>query len=144
MISFTRLNKLKKTPVCIFCKKKKGDYWSLICILLLCIRTLGTVWEIVAKENSKCKWHLTKTHFYLENIKREICLKCILLILIVKQYIFASRYIDVTKLSFSALENIIKTEHVYINIFYFKSDDSQIDRNWRKYVTFLCHINHIY
>lgn len=40
--------------------------------------------------------------------KERTLYKVHLWILVIKQYIFASRYKDVPKLSFSALENIIK------------------------------------
>lgn len=50
--------------------------------------------------------------------KERTLYKVHLWILIIKQYIFASRYKDVPKLSFSALENIIKkTEYLLKNIF---------------------------
>lgn len=50
----------------------------------------------------------------------------------IKQYIFASRYKDVPKLSFSALENIIKSRiSVKKNMFCSKTVDSwESERHW--------------
>lgn len=55
-----------------------------------------------------------------------------LLALVSKQYIFASRYKEVPKLSLSALENIIKIEYLYRNIFCLKNEHSHCLRGTGK------------
>lgn len=99
--------KIKESPVCSSCKRAEETIEHLFGYCYY-VRELWEPYEEWLRRKFEMQVTFDRHSILFGKYKERTLYKVHLWILIIKQYIFASRYKDVPKLSFSALENIIK------------------------------------
>lgn len=125
--------KVKESPACSFCKSANETIEHLFADCY-CVKEIWESCEEWLLRKFEMQVTFDKNLILFGKYKERILYKVHnLLILITKQYIFASRYKEVPKLNFNALENII-TNRISLEKYILLKNCrfSEFERHWQK------------